>query len=141
MNGRDLPDRIVVDQNGNYWRDFGDGYSMVPVSTDNEPVVVTATYRLVQPSTLAVDCTEDEYDALARQLHESIAEGQSVALTAKALRILAAPPLSDILGAAKQVDALWDEPDIGAELDDTIWMSDEVDLANALRALRRVLRP
>jgi hypothetical protein len=35
---------------------------------------------------------EDEYDALARQLHESIAEGQPVALTAKALRILAAKP-------------------------------------------------
>lgn len=32
---------------------------------------------------------EDEYDALARQMHESIAAGQSVDLTAKALRILA----------------------------------------------------
>lgn len=32
---------------------------------------------------------EDEYDALARELHEAIAAGQSAALTAKALRILA----------------------------------------------------
>lgn len=38
-----------------------------------------------------VECHEDEYDALARQLHESIADGQSMALTAKALRLLATP--------------------------------------------------
>jgi hypothetical protein len=35
---------------------------------------------------------DDEYDALARQLHESIAEGQTLAETAKLLRILGRDP-------------------------------------------------
>ena len=38
-----------------------------------------------------VECTADEYEELARQLHESIVQGQSIELTAKALRILATP--------------------------------------------------
>ena len=42
--GNALPARVVVGANGAYWRDFGDGYSMCPVSTDNDPVVVTAVY-------------------------------------------------------------------------------------------------
>ena len=40
----DLPPRIVVGKNGAYWRDFGDHYSMVPVSEDNDPVEVDAAY-------------------------------------------------------------------------------------------------
>jgi hypothetical protein len=39
-----LPDRIVVGANGAYWRDYGDHYSMCPVSDDNDPVVPIATY-------------------------------------------------------------------------------------------------
>jgi len=39
-----LPVRVVVDQNGNYWRDYGSHYSMCPVSEDNEPVTVTMAY-------------------------------------------------------------------------------------------------
>lgn len=45
-----------------------------------------------------IECTEDEYDALARGLHESIAEGQSIALTAKMLRLLAPTEDSDRSG-------------------------------------------
>lgn len=45
----DLPDRIVVGANGAYWRDFGEFYSMCPVSTDNDPVDVVAVYVRVQP--------------------------------------------------------------------------------------------
>ncbi len=41
---RDLPDRIVVGANGAYWRDYGDHYSMCPVSEDNDPVVSVAVY-------------------------------------------------------------------------------------------------
>ena len=40
----DLPIRVVVGANGAYWRDFGDLYSMCPVSEDNEPVVIAAIY-------------------------------------------------------------------------------------------------
>ncbi len=42
-----LPRTLVVDQNGNYWRVFEDGYSMCPVSTDNDPLVPVATYVLL----------------------------------------------------------------------------------------------
>lgn len=47
---------------------------------------------------------DDEYDALARQFHESIAEGQSVADTAKALRILADPGAEKRLRAALEAE-------------------------------------
>lgn len=40
-----LPDRVVVGRNGAYWRDYGDWYSMCPVSTDNDPVDVMAVYE------------------------------------------------------------------------------------------------
>lgn len=43
---------------------------------------------------------DDEYDALARQFHESIADGQTVAETAKALRLQAAAPVDGGLRAA-----------------------------------------
>ena len=40
-----LPNRIVVGANGAYWRDFGDdGFSMCPVSTDNDPIEPVAVY-------------------------------------------------------------------------------------------------
>lgn len=39
-----LPDLVVVGRDGAYWRDFGDFYSMCPVSTDNDPVVPIAFY-------------------------------------------------------------------------------------------------
>lgn len=41
-----LPARVVVGANGAYWRDFGDFYSMCPVSTDNHPVEIVAVYAL-----------------------------------------------------------------------------------------------
>lgn len=44
MAGDQLPERVVVGANGAYWRDFGDGYSMCPVSTDNDPVSPIAVY-------------------------------------------------------------------------------------------------
>lgn len=40
----ELPPRIVVGANGAYWRDFGDFYSMCPVSEDNDSVTVVAAY-------------------------------------------------------------------------------------------------
>ena len=40
----DLPERIVVGANGAYWRDYGDHYSMCPVSDDNDPVEPVAVY-------------------------------------------------------------------------------------------------
>lgn len=39
-----MPKRIVVGVNGAYWRDFGDFYSMCPVSSDNDPVEIFAIY-------------------------------------------------------------------------------------------------
>lgn len=49
IEARDLPERVVVGENGAYWRDYGDSYSMCPVSEDNDPVVPVATYVL-QPA-------------------------------------------------------------------------------------------
>ena len=43
-NDAALPERVVVDANGAYWRDFGDYYSMCPTSTDNGPVELAALY-------------------------------------------------------------------------------------------------
>lgn len=45
-----LPKRIIVDQNGHYWRDFGDSISMCPTTDANETTEVTAEYRLVEPA-------------------------------------------------------------------------------------------
>jgi hypothetical protein len=46
----------------------------------------------------AVACSADEYEALAQQLHDSIAEGQSVEDTAKALQLLASGASSETAG-------------------------------------------
>jgi len=45
-----LPKRIIVDQNGHYWRDFGggDSLSMCPTSDANEPTEIAATYEPAQ---------------------------------------------------------------------------------------------
>lgn len=61
---------------------------------------------------------DDEYDALARQFHESINEGQSVADTAKALRILAVPDT----GTEERLRAALDDPfdDAWAEVQDML---------------------
>jgi hypothetical protein len=50
---------------------------------------------------------DDEYDALARQLHENIAEGQTVSDTAKALRLLTggSPTMPDTL-SRKEIEAI-----------------------------------
>ena len=49
---------------------------------------------------LAFECRADEYEALASQLHESIAGGQSVEETAKMLRLFAS------MHSSVEVDAL-----------------------------------
>ena len=55
----DLPDRIVVGANGAYWRDYGDSYSMCPVSEDNDPVEVVATYVRAEPRAEGLDVERD----------------------------------------------------------------------------------
>lgn len=40
-----LPDRIVVDQHGHYWRDYGDYWSMCPVSEENVSTDPVAVYK------------------------------------------------------------------------------------------------
>lgn len=74
------------------------------------------------------DAHEDEYDALARELHKSIAEGQTEAETAKALRFLGGEPVSnedaDYLREIMRTD----------EWDDGITLLDE-----ALRTERRMV--
>lgn len=40
-----LPKRIIVDQNGHYWRDFGDSLSMCPTIEANENTTVVASYE------------------------------------------------------------------------------------------------
>jgi len=54
-----LPSRVVVGANGAYWRDYTDsdhpGYSMCPVSEDNEPVEVVAVYVRATPTPDTLD--------------------------------------------------------------------------------------
>lgn len=53
MSGeRDLPPRVVVDQNGDYWRDYGDYVSMCPTSSRNEDTVTEHVYRRVLPGSV-----------------------------------------------------------------------------------------
>lgn len=40
----DLPKRIIVDQNGHYWRDFGDSLSMCPTTEANEDTQIVAVF-------------------------------------------------------------------------------------------------
>lgn len=42
-----LPRRVIVDQHGHYWRDYGDFLSMCPVSDENTATEVVAEYVLV----------------------------------------------------------------------------------------------
>jgi len=46
-----LPHRVVVDQHGHYWRDYGDFLSMCPVSDENVGTEVVAAFILTpQPA-------------------------------------------------------------------------------------------
>ena len=45
MNDDDLPQRVIVDQHGHYWRDYGDYLSMCPVSEENTPTEVDAVFE------------------------------------------------------------------------------------------------
>lgn len=54
MNLTGLPDRVVVDQHGHFWQDFGDYWSMCRVSDENVETEAVAIYRLVSES-LALD--------------------------------------------------------------------------------------
>lgn len=40
----DLPDKVVVDQHGHYWRSYPNHYSMPPVSDENTETEVIAVY-------------------------------------------------------------------------------------------------
>ena len=42
-----LPGRVIVDQHGHYWRDYGDFLSMPPVSDENTATEVIHVYALV----------------------------------------------------------------------------------------------
>lgn len=48
-----LPPRVIVDQHGHYWRDYGDHLSMPPVSDENVATDVAATFYLVTEESLA----------------------------------------------------------------------------------------
>lgn len=43
----DLPERVVVDQHGHYWRDYGMHWSMPPVSDENVATEAIAVYARV----------------------------------------------------------------------------------------------
>ena len=48
----DLPARVVVDQHGHYWRDYGEHWSMCPVSEENISTEPVAVYERVPDPTL-----------------------------------------------------------------------------------------
>lgn len=62
--GKTLPPRVVVGRNGAFWRDYGDHYSMCPVSTDNDPVEPVATYLRSTQVSVRVDGIRREAEAL-----------------------------------------------------------------------------
>ncbi len=101
---RDLPERVVVDQHGHYWRDYGDYWSMCPVSEENISTEPVAVY------------------VRAAALAEREAE---VERWRKALEIIAAPwvdPAPDAIGvSARNVAraALTRHPEIRAALAET----------------------
>ena len=41
-----LPGRVIVDQHGHYWRDYGEFLSMCPVSDENTETEVVHVYTL-----------------------------------------------------------------------------------------------
>ena len=55
-----LPSRIVVDQHGHYWRDFGDYWSMCPVSTENVATEAVAIYVRAKWSEASKELNEAE---------------------------------------------------------------------------------
>ena len=66
-----FPECVVVDENGAYWREFGDHYSMCPVSDDNEPVHPVAVYV----PEWRLDAEKDERRSLEEQyetLHSAV---------------------------------------------------------------------
>lgn len=75
LAARDLPHRIVVGANGAYWRDYGNHYSMCPVSADNDPVEVVAVYlraalHTPNPTPGDVLWTTRAVERLARSLYD-----------------------------------------------------------------------
>jgi hypothetical protein len=73
-----LPERVVVAENGAYWRDYGSHYSMCPVSDDNDPVAVRAVYT---PST-----GDDRLREAAQALSEALWSNEDRSLTQPAER-------------------------------------------------------
>ena len=45
MKPDDLPKRVIVDQHGHYWRDYGTHLSMCPVSEENTETEVYAVFE------------------------------------------------------------------------------------------------
>ena len=95
----ELPERVVVGANGAYWRDFGTHYSMCPVSEDNDPVEVVATYvRLPAPDerqaglrdTAAADFAAAA--ALAEVLHVSVDWATTILAAMPGYRLVPAHP-------------------------------------------------
>ena len=43
-----LPARVIVDQHGHYWRDYGEFLSMCPVSEENTATEVVHVYALTE---------------------------------------------------------------------------------------------
>lgn len=82
----DLPIRVVVGANGAYWRDYGDYYSMCPVSEDNDPIEVVAVYERRQPT---ADIRNPLVTVLARAiLGENFEEGVSEGIGRRTLQRL-----------------------------------------------------
>ena len=50
-----LPPRVIVDQHGHYWRDYGDFLSMPPVSEENVATEVVAAFTLAASPAPALD--------------------------------------------------------------------------------------
>ncbi len=48
VSPEDLPPRVVVGNDGAYWRAYDEGYSMPPVNPDNSPVIPVAIYERVK---------------------------------------------------------------------------------------------
>lgn len=84
--GAGLPDRVVVDDHGHYWRDYGTHLSMCPVSDENVATVIVAAYlpqeiyeRRAEWAAVILDAADKAESATAEEVIAALAATQSPA--------------------------------------------------------------
>lgn len=103
-----LPPRIIVGANGAYWRDYDTHRSMCPVSADNDPIEVVATYVPETEIARLVGQLEAA-DAKLAECEEEIERLRKQAKTAEAENDRLREAIERALGVLKE--AIWRRDD------------------------------